>query len=197
MKALHHPAWMISFSVILLASCNRHAEPPSDKASATITKTGDKDRLAAKKESPMDVSKSTEAPYGIDKRPMPPSNELDRLLPLQIGVFARDPVRPPPNIHTDPIYATYRSGGSEVFVELGICADSSAARKALSRAKSETDREFPGTPQLFVGSKDPSYLKTTNKLGAFMAWTRGAYYFSAHAKGGEADLDAFMKAFPY
>jgi len=30
-----------------------------------------------------------------------------------------------------------------------------------------------------------------------MAWTRGGYYFSAHAKGGEKDLGEFMKVFPY
>jgi hypothetical protein len=33
--------------------------------------------------------------------------------------------------------------------------------------------------------------------GAFFAWTRGGYYFSAHAKGGTAALEAFMQAFPY
>jgi hypothetical protein len=84
-----------------------------------------------------------------------------------------------------------------VFVELGICGDPDVARDALRTAKRETDAEFPDEPQLFVCGPDPSYLKTSNKLGAFMAWTRGSYYFSAHAKGGGADLDLFVEAFPY
>jgi hypothetical protein len=35
-------------------------------------------------------------------------------------------------------------------------------------------------------------LKVIDAGGAFFVWTRGAYYFSGHAKGGEAQLDAFM-----
>ena len=33
--------------------------------------------------------------------------------------------------------------------------------------------------------------------GAFFAWTRGGHYFSAHAKGGPDELNAFVLAFPY
>jgi hypothetical protein len=68
---------------------------------------------------------------------------------------------------------------------------------ALSTAKRETDAEFPDEPQVFVDREDPSFLKTANRLGAFVAWTRGRYYFSAHAKRGEKDLDEFMMGFPY
>jgi hypothetical protein len=64
-------------------------------------------------------------------------------------------------------------------------------------AKRETDTEFPDVPQRCALKTEPSYLRTVNKLGAFFAWTRGGYYFSAHAKMGEADLDAFMQAFLY
>ena len=144
---------------------------------------------------------------------MPTGEDPEKLLPLQVGSFIRetieifavatgerikyDKLRFPPNIRENPIYASYRSGDSEVFVELGICGDSDAARKVLSISNSETDREFPEARRLFVNDSEPSFLNTTTKLGAFMAWTRCGYYFSAHAKGGEADLDGFMKAFPY
>jgi hypothetical protein len=76
---------------------------------------------------------------------------------------------------------------------LGICADRSEALKALATAKAETGAEFPDDPQVFCDREDPSYFKTSD----FMAWTRGRYYFGVHAEGGEAELDAFMQAFPY
>jgi hypothetical protein len=63
--------------------------------------------------------------------------------------------------------------------------------------KGEIGAEFSDVPQQCVLNADPSYLRTVNKLGAFFAWTRGGYYFSAHAKMGGADLDAFMQAFPW
>ena len=109
----------------------------------------------------------------------------------------RESIREPRDIHRDPIYADYRQGRSSVFVELGICGERGGSQQAIRTAKAETDAEFPDIPQEGVLGTDPSYLRTANKLGAFFAWTRGGYYFSAHAKGGEADLDAFMKAFPY
>ena len=138
-----------------------------------------------------------DVPYGVDQRPMPTGDDLDVLLPSRVGSFVRGPLRVPGAIHDNPIYADYRGGTSGVFVELGICSEPSGAQQAIRTAKAETDAEFPGIPQEGVLGTDPSYLRTANRLGAFFAWTRGSYYFSAHAKGGEADLDAFLKAFPY
>jgi hypothetical protein len=46
---------------------------------------------------------------------------------------------------------------------------------------------------VFCDREDPGFFKTSD----FMAWTRGRYYFGVHAMGGEAQLDAFMEAFPY
>jgi hypothetical protein len=138
-----------------------------------------------------------EVPYGVDQRPMPTGDDLDVLLPSQVGSFVRGLNRVPKDIHNNPIYADYRQGGLSVFVELGICGEPSGAQQAIRTAKAETDAEFPDIPQEGVLGTDPSYLRTVNRLGAFFAWTRGSYYFSAHAKGGKADLDVFMKAFPY
>ena len=138
-----------------------------------------------------------EVPYGVDQRPMPTGDDLDVLLPSRVGSFVRGPLRVPGAIHDNPIYADYRGGTSGVFVELGICSEPSGAQQAIRTAKAETDAEFPDIPQEDVLGTDPSHLRTANRLGAFFAWTRGSCYFSAHAKGGEADLDAFMTAFPY
>jgi len=128
---------------------------------------------------------------------MPTGDDLDGLLPSQVGLFVRESVREPKDIHRDPIYADYRHGSSSLFVELGICGTPSESQQAIRTAKAETDAEFPDIPQVGDLGTDPSYLRTVNRLGAFFAWTRGSYYFSAHAKGGEADLDDFMTAFPY
>jgi hypothetical protein len=137
-----------------------------------------------------------ELPYHIDERPVPEGEDLDVLLPPQVGSYTREPFKTPARINM-PIYANYRSGAATVFVELGICDDARGAQMALATAKAETDAEFPNVPQVFLKGRGVSCLRTVNRLGAFMAWTRGRYYFSAHAQGGEADLDAFMEAFPH
>ena len=80
---------------------------------------------------------------------------------------------------------------------MGVCDGPADAREALATAKAETDAEFPAVPQVFLERRGVGCLRTVNRLGAFVAWTRGRYYFSAHAKGGERDLDEFMEAFPY
>ena len=138
---------------------------------------------------------AVEPPYGVADRPMPAGDDVELLLPISVGPFARDTLRFT-SLHA-PIYADYRLGNRSVFVELGLCGDAAGARRALATAKAETDAEFPEVPQTFVRRPDASCLRTVNSLGAFFAWTRDRYYFSAHAKGGEQDLDEFMAAFPY
>ena len=61
-------------------------------------------------------------------------------------------------------------------------------------ARDEVGGTGPGS--LFVEGPDGACLRTVSADGAFLAWTRGRYY-SAHAKGGEKDLDAFAQAFPF
>jgi hypothetical protein len=129
---------------------------------------------------------------------MPEGEDLDRLLPLQVGAFTRIELRRPAELHRDPIYAQYRKGKAGVFVELGICDDASGAQKALATAKAETEAEPGQVIQACSEGTEPSYLKSVSPgLGAFLAWTRGGYYFSAHAKGGERDLGSFLWEFPY
>jgi hypothetical protein len=137
------------------------------------------------------------APYGIDRRPAPTGEDPEQLLPEQVGEFQRTDIEIPDDLGANSVYANYKAGRRHVFVELGICGSNANARRAIGRAKAETDAEFPDEPQELWLDREPSFLKTKNRLGAFMGWTRGAYYFSAHARGGEEDLDAFMEAFPY
>jgi len=146
------------------------------------------------------------APYGIEKRPMPAGLNLDELLPKQVGPYTRTMLEmsskrgvQPSSIEVDgnSVYATYRSGSAEIFVEFSVSSSAANAQTGLDVAASEVTDQFPTDPRFGSLGTEPSYLKVNNESGAFFAWTRGGYYFSANAKSGEAALDAFMQAFPY
>ncbi len=146
------------------------------------------------------------APYGIEKRPVPTGLDLDQLLPKQVGSYTRVMLErseqrgtTPSSIQVDgnSVYATYRSGDKEIFVEFAVSSNAENAQMSLDVAATEVTDEFPADPRFGSMGTEPSYLKVNNESGAFFAWTRGGYYFSANAKGGESDLDAFLEKFPY
>jgi hypothetical protein len=146
------------------------------------------------------------APYGIEKRPLPAGLNLDELLPKQVGPYARTLIEKstqrgvaPSSIEIDgsSVYATYRAGDKEIFIEFAVNSSAENAQAVLDTAATEVTDKFPADPRFGSISTEPSYLKVNNESGAFFAWTRGGYYFSASAKGGEADLDLFMRSFPY
>ena len=146
------------------------------------------------------------APYGVEKRPLPVGLNLDELLPKQVGPYTRTLLEESENRGVTPtsikvdgasVYATYKSGAKEIFVEFAVSSDAETAQETLIPAAADTVGKFPTDPRHGSIGTEPSYLSVINKSGAFYAWTRGKYYFSASAKGGVADLDAFMKAFPY
>jgi hypothetical protein len=146
------------------------------------------------------------APYGIETRPMPAGVNLDELLPKQVGPYTRTLLEradqrgvAPSSIEVDgaSVYATYKDGSKEIFVEFGVAGSAANAQATLDNAATETTDTFPTDPRFGSIGTEPSYVKINNESGAFFAWTRGNYYFSASAKGGEADLDAFMQAFPF
>ena len=146
------------------------------------------------------------APYGIEKRPQPAGLNLNELLPAQVGPYTRTLLEKsdqrgvtPSSIEVDgnSVYATYRAGSKEIFVEFAVAGSAENAQATLDTAANETNATFPTDPRVGSIRTEPSYLKLNNESGAFYAWTRRNYYFSASAKGGEADLDEFMKSFPY
>ena len=151
------------------------------------------------------------APYGIDQRPMPAGIQLAQLLPVQVGAYTREGIRlataqnlkleeiqKAMEVEGASIYADYRAGNATIFVELGINHSVGDAREALETAAGDAaGGVFPTDPRFGARGREPSYLKVLDDNGAFFAWTRGNYFFSAHAKTGEAALDAFMQAFPY
>jgi hypothetical protein len=146
------------------------------------------------------------APYEIEKRSLPAGTNLDELLPKQVGSYTRTLLEKsdqrgvtPSSIEIDgnSVYATYTEGTKEIFLEFAVANSPMNAQTALDVAASEVTDQFPTDPSFGSIGTEPSYLKVDNQSGAFFAWTRGGYYFSANAKGGAADLDAFMQSFPY
>ena len=146
------------------------------------------------------------APYGVEKRPMPNGLVMDDLLPKKVGPYTRmsleksehrgvTPTRI--DVNGESIYAVYRVGPKEVFVEFSVSTSPKTAQEILVTAAGDTTGKFPKDPRVGSIGTEPSYLRVNNKSGAFFGWTRGKYYYSASAKGGEADLDAFMEGFPY
>jgi len=96
------------------------------------------------------------------------------------------------------VYATYKNGDKEVFMEFSIASSPEYAQSSWDVVVGDANEGvYPTDPRFGSFGTEPSYLKVVNKDGAFFAWTRGGYFFTADAKGGEANLDAFMVAFPY
>ena len=200
----HWIGYGMAVSAALFALLGLTSGPPDKRNGSRRrgTKTPSQDRShqaesAAEVEHVAYPPPSGPVPYQIDRRPMPGGERLETLLPGQVGPFRRATLDEPDDVRNTPIYATYRSGSVKIFVELGICDDPAGAQRALATAKAETDAEFPDAPQQFSANTEPSFLHTRTPLGAFFAWTRGHYYFSAHARSGQQDLDRFLEAFPY
>ena len=146
------------------------------------------------------------APYGVEKRPMPDGLVIDELLPKQVGPYTRMSLEKSEHRGVTPtsidvngeiIYAIYKVGSKEVLVEFSVSSGLETAQENLAMKARNTIRKFPKDPRVGSISTEPSYLKIINTSGAFFGWTRGRYYFSGSAKGGEADLDAFVEGFPY
>jgi hypothetical protein len=138
-------------------------------------------------------------PFRIDERPMPEGVDLDVLLPAKVGPYERSMLHTSKSL-SDPIYAEYYLGSTKILVELGICGTAHIAQAGVGTARQET---MGGGAAMVVhawsSGTEPSCFKATDSRygGAFMAWTRGSYYFSAHAKTGEEDLNRFVEVFPY
>ena len=137
---------------------------------------------------------------------MPTGLDLDKLLPKTVGPYDRAILEKSEqrgttadsiSIDGNSVYATYRNGAKEIFVELGISTRAEDAQVSLDVAASDSGGIFPSDPNFGSIGTEPSYLKVIDDNGAFFGWTRGGYFITAHAKGGEADLDAFVNAFPY
>jgi hypothetical protein len=147
------------------------------------------------------------APYGIESRPMPTGTDLETLLPKRVGSYervmleqseSRGTTADAISVDGNGVYATYRNGNKELFVEFSVASSAEYAQSSWDVVVGDANEGiYPTDPRVASFRTEPSYLKVVSDNGAFFAWTRGGYFITAHAKGGEADLDAFMNGFPY
>ena len=137
---------------------------------------------------------ATEVPYGIDRRPMPQGTALEALVPPSVGAFRRPPL---PTGATPPteedLTVSYNAGQDSVDFGFSLPESAADAQAAVTTTREDAvaSKVDLRRSQYSVG-KDPSYFKTER----FMAWSRGRYFFYAHASSPAA-LDRFMQAFPY
>lgn len=154
-------------------------------------------------QSRVQIEMPVDAPWGVDKKPMPTGEDLDELLPACVGDFRRGEVRAGEDIYGDPIYAEYTDGRNKVNMELGVCRSPEDAQQGVRTAIAESADVCVATEAVSVGT-DPSFHKGVFDnprmgdmgKGVGIAWSRGRYYFSAGARARDV-LDTFMKAFPY
>jgi len=143
-------------------------------------------------------------PYDIDQRPMPAGEDMERLLPAQIGAFRRQAMNIPNDTRNTIIEAQYHSdyGVTDgidhgISFTIGIYDHPAGVQEAIDIAHVEVCSGIENSDIQLSLKTEPSFFKVNRPTDAFMAWTRGGYYFSAHARSGDDDLDRFMEAFPY
>jgi hypothetical protein len=138
-------------------------------------------------------------PYEVHERPMPSGHNLDILLPVDVGPFRRETFGEPDRLENGPIEVEYQSDRGRIFVTLVICPDSDRAGEAVAVSEAEATTGGARSGNLLSLNTEPSFCRHATPRGAFMAWARHNYYFSASVHGGNSEelLDRFMKAFPF
>lgn len=139
-------------------------------------------------------------PYGIAQRPMPKGTDLETLLPRKVGTFTRAalPAGTKTPVNED-LNVDYVSGSDKVNVGFSIPGDPKEAHAAIKTAKDESVGTLTqqGKAQELKKAEESIGTPTSYyKVSDFIAWSRGGYFFYAHASSPAA-LDAFMKAFPF
>jgi hypothetical protein len=134
-------------------------------------------------------------PWGVHTRPQPNGDDVSLLAPPIVAGFRRTSATSESAAIDGPVYVEYEGG--RIFMEIGLMEKASYAHDAVATAASEMTPSFPTDPRYASMGTEPTYFYHQGENGAFFAWTRSNYFFSAHAKMGAADLDAFMRAFPF
>lgn len=135
------------------------------------------------------------APYGIDQRPLPASNDVDVVLPPTVGTFQRGDVQGD-LANGQSVYATYTSGEHEIFMEAAATGDPVTAQAAIDVAIGEVMGD-PAAANYFSMDSDPGYVLIAKGGNVFMAWSHAGYYFSVDPRGSVGALNEFMTSFPY
>jgi hypothetical protein len=146
------------------------------------------------------LSVHAQAPYQLDKRPMPKGQDLETLLPRKVGTFTREafPAGTKPSDSED-INVDYKSGADVVNVGFSIPGNEKDANEGIRTAKDETIAELKHlrrAKEIATALERLDQPTSYYKVADFIVWSRGGYFFYAKAKNAAA-LDAFMSAFPF
>lgn len=133
-------------------------------------------------------------PFDLNRRPMPAGRDLEKLLPKRVGEFTRPDFAPGTIAPADEdIKVKYTSGEDSVLVGFSIPGTALDAQEGIRTARREAFKSGQDLKdELYSVGSEPSYFR----LAAFMAWSRGGYFFYAGASGNDA-LGRFMHAFPF
>ncbi len=138
-----------------------------------------------------------QVPFNVDRKPLPKGQDWASLLPLQLGPYHRDSLKPPtPAMDGE---ARYSGKGQSFFILFGQAHDAKDLEAVFTTIENES-RQAPGEaiePEQVSMKAPHRFVLRVSKRGAFFAWTRGTYYFSIEAKEGKAALQAFAGTFPY
>jgi hypothetical protein len=135
-----------------------------------------------------------DAPFGLQRRPMPTGEDLNTLLPLSVGGFKREPLPAGTKAKSDEdLNVTYRSGSDFVEVGFSIPETVEDAHEAIKVTREEAvASKVPLKGSKFSVGTEPSFFHAAD----FISWSRGRYFYYAKASS-PAVLARFMTAFPY
>lgn len=134
-------------------------------------------------------------PFGLAGRVEPTSDVVSEALPMKIGRFVREDVPEGAVIPADEDFTiTYRSGRDTALVGLSRPGKPADLKDAVrtSHADVVADKSIDRTGELYCVASAPYFFKVRD----FIAWTRGRYFFSAHASSPDV-LVEFIQDFPY
>lgn len=139
---------------------------------------------------PITGQRSDFGPYNVVNRLVPTTNQLDQLLPDQVGGFKRASI----GGNIQAFSATYTRGTDQITL-VGSQAVSLRAAQASVAQVARSEGMVSSTNQRL--NQDPSYyLSDARKNALHFVWSHDRWYFDVQATSQQA-LDDFMKDFKY
>ena len=142
------------------------------------------------------ISCAQSVPYNVNKRKFPLGDEFQKLLPPTLGEWQRYAFHDYlPGQETGHVY--YRKDKKEIYVEFGKATNQSD----MSIIWTKLYNDEASGKESYIKSKNltstsTKYLLINSTKTYYFAWTRNLYYFSLKTKS-KAEIDEFMKIFPY
>ena len=145
---------------------------------------------------PLVILVAAQPPFAVDRKPMPRGEDWGRLLPVQVGPYRRENLKPPTRDQDGQ--ARYTGLGQSFFLLFGKARDAKDLGAILATVEKES-RALPGQlleEKIDLKASTP-FLLRVERRGVFFAWARGVYYFSVETEARKPELQSFLNQFPY